>query len=451
MPKEILLLLGVMMAFVAGLVVGVDRRLQRLLFCLLVLSTMRINPDVQLAFMEDVRHRGTVWGFRYTVTDLMALVLLVGLVIRSLRQAGGFRWWPRGSFALWTLIAASALSIVNAGYPLASLFELNNLLLGFLLFVAVVNFVRTEDDLRFVMIVLLVALTIPALDGFRQHFQFLWGQRYMDRVRGPTPHPNLLSMYLNVLLPLCLVLALTTRRTLLRLALVGVALFTVASVMFTLSRGGLAGLAVGCFSTFVLWFIYSGARAKAVKVMVLLMLFTPIGVKWAPLLIERFTSREAGASMRGRAQMTDTSLATWREHPWVGIGTNNYALEQGTANVHNSYLLFLAETGVFGLAAFLFVLLTFLFIAARNIARAPPGSLARLLSIALTAGLAALVLQLYGEFAIRSEPIHYLFHVLAGITVGTRQMLIRRAAEAAAARVPAARRRPRRPAPARVA
>lgn len=437
-------LLGVLLALAGGVLTGVSRTLQKVIFAGLVLSTMRLNPDVQFGFTEDFH--GTVWGFRFTLNDLLALTTVVSLLTTSLLRRGTFRWFPRGALALWLLICTSLLSMIHAEVPLASLFEINNLVLGYLTFLAAANFIRSEEDVKFAIAVLLCALFIPSVVAFKQHFQFLLGQRYIARAKGTTPHPNLLAMYLNALMPLALTFTLSTRRMVPRMLGTAACLFAVAALIFTLSRGGMVGMIFGSGLTMMLWIVLSDSRAKLVKVAFILMLMAPIGVKWAPLFLHRITSTEAQVSQRGREAMTEYALNQWQEHPITGIGINNYALLRDAANVHNSYVLFLVETGVLGAMAFVLVLSTFMLTSIRNIFRAPRGSVMRIFSIATTVGLAALYLQLYAEFAIRSENIHYLFHVLAGLVVGTRSVLLTRPVDESERQVAAV----RRPRPSRV-
>jgi O-antigen ligase len=454
--KVIVFLIAIVLSFAGGVFVALSRRLQKVFFLLAVVSSMMLIADIQLGNIVGQgeglrRNAGTVWGFRFTVTDLLALTLFVGLFVGSLTRTGSFRWLPRGSFAFWLLGAVGALSLLNAPKPLNGLFELNNLLLGFLLFVAISNFIRTEEDLRFAVTSLVLAVAIPSLIGFTQHYQYLLGQPYIYRIHATTPHPNLLAMYLNTLLPLPLVLALSVTRLKLRLLLLGVCVVGTASVIFTLSRGGVAALALGYGVALLLWVSLSGTRHKIVKLAFVAMFLVPVGFKWTPLLIERMNSRLAQASSTGRQELTDRAFEIWHMEPVLGVGINNYVVLEETANVHNTYMLFLAEMGVVGLAALVVLFGTIVGIALVNVRKAPRSSLARVANIGLAAGLAGLYLQLYAEFGIRSENIHYLFHVVAGVIAGSHALLAaRRERPAPVEAAPAAPPRRREPALAKV-
>ncbi|MFN2431244.1 MAG: O-antigen ligase family protein [Gemmatimonadota bacterium] len=423
--RDLLFPLFLLLAFFGGIAAGMSTKIQRVLFALLLLTTMRHIADIQLGYDQDFigRQRGTVWGFRFTFNDMMAIPLYLGLFVGSLVRPDGFRWFPRGSLAIWLLFAAEVVSLTAANEVIYGLYELNNVLLGFIVFAAVANFIRTENDLRFATVLLVLAAAIPAAVGFKQHFQFLLGQPYISRVTGTTVHPNLLSMYLNMLLPLCLVLGLTVQRWTLRIALFGICLVGAASVMFTVSRGGVAALAFGYGVATGLWLLFSRTGNKPLKLVMLILFLVPVGVKWSPLLFERMESANAKASSRGRQALTDRGFEIWRTSPVVGVGVNNYAHQENTANVHNTYVLYLAELGVVGLSALILLFAAFFLNALRNVWRAPPRSLLRIVNMGVAAGLASLYLQLYAEFAIRSENIHYLFFIFGGIIAGSHYLV----------------------------
>jgi O-antigen ligase len=85
-------------------------------------------------------------------------------------------------------------------------------------------------------------------------------------------------------------------------------------------------------------------------------------------------------TIRERRLMWSSGLAIWRDHPWLGVGPGGVkrlyrqyarpeAIKQQTSHLHNSPLQILAEVGVLGLAAWLWIWLAFFVFCGRLLRR----------------------------------------------------------------------------------
>ena len=129
---------------------------------------------------------------------------------------------------------------------------------------------------------------------------------------------------------------------------------------------------------------------------------------------------------RDRWAMWQAALGMIRDRPIVGHGVNTFMAnyldywvggERMPRYAHNCYLQVAAETGIVGLAAFLW-LLAALFLRLGRAARVPPFDASRLLLSGLCAGLVAFAVQAGVDtnfYALRQAA---LFWVLAGMAVG---------------------------------
>jgi hypothetical protein len=151
-----LLLLAAALPFAAAAMGG----LKRLLLAIAVLN-IAFNWDVNFAYDETAADRGALGGLSFSLTTIALLglfALWLAEVLAKRRPETGARL-PRG----WALpgalyVVLTAVSLLAAHDRQLSVFELAVLLQGFLLFVYVVTFIRTERDLRFVVGLLVVAL-----------------------------------------------------------------------------------------------------------------------------------------------------------------------------------------------------------------------------------------------------------------------------------------------------
>lgn len=188
------------------------------------------------------------------------------------------------------------------------------------------------------------------------------------RFTGGSADPNYLAAGL---IPAVLLLSgLVRRRVPVRnLALLAAAALLTLGLAATESRGGLiaAGVAVlGALAFF---------RGRRPYVVILVVALASVAAAWfsvSPEAWERVTTFDEGGNGR-----TDLWQVAWRmtaDHPVAGVGLNNFVVEAkeyvrqpGSLEfvnliaerphvAHNTYLQFLAETGVIGLALFLALL-----------------------------------------------------------------------------------------------
>lgn len=115
------------------------------------------------------------------------------------------------------------------------------------------------------------------------------------------------------------------------------------------------------------------------------------------------------------------------DHPWLGVGLDNYALvapqynpsqtEHWTAGqtyVHNILLFVGAEVGIIGLAAFIWMLLAFLWQGLAYVHRGPPG-LNWMVGLGVLAGSLSVLLHSQVDYALLATPsLSPLFWFLVG-------------------------------------
>lgn len=146
--------------------------------------------------------------------------------------------------------------------------------------------------------------------------------------------------------------------------------------VLTLSRGAYLG-AIGSFLVFALFYArrvftirnFTVATAGLLAtIMIVGVIFTQLGPESKQKFLAHVTVQDFGhsESTTGRLIAFQKAIDAWQQSPWVGIGLGNYGLY--TANydpdkpqvadiVNNQYLELLAETGIFGLGAFVLLLL----------------------------------------------------------------------------------------------
>lgn len=184
------------------------------------------------------------------------------------------------------------------------------------------------------------------------------------RVSGTLRHPNLLGLYLNLLLPFMVVGALHFRRAYVFYAAIVLVFFV---LLMTYSRTQLALYGVILFFAFLTFKTRAGRGLYRSKLAwgaigtLSLILLGAIAVNFDDLYERFFNAPESSSS--SRLVLAEIALEMALSHPFVGIGWNtfiyamaDYDLYKAAAAfqypVHNMYLLILSETGLVGLLSF---------------------------------------------------------------------------------------------------
>lgn len=191
------------------------------------------------------------------------------------------------------------------------------------------------------------------------------GGRLQSALSGMSGDPNDLAVLIDITLPLCLALALTTRSRWKQLAWIAAMLAMLYAVFLTGSRAG--ALALLIVSGVCIWKL--GVRGRRPY----LFMLVPVAVIafWAyggdtlrgrledgnSNGVARSQTSEAAASTEQRKELLLQSLRITAQHPFFGVGAGNFEVVSGVWHVtHNSYTQMSAEGGIAALILYMLVL-----------------------------------------------------------------------------------------------
>lgn len=390
---------------------------ERLLVVGAFLSTTYL-VDINLWSMET--YRGDTRGFEFGVTDWMMIALVVTM-LRSPRWRGErLELLPPNSGPLLIYLGVALLSVAFAYVPLYAGFGFLKLLRAVAVYWVACNYLRSDRDLRFLIMVLVSMVAV-------QFALVLWQRATgLYRAVGSTPHPNTLAVYVNFMNMVFLAFLLGEKRRsgYTWAAWAGLSMGLLI-VLATFSRGALMSLAIGfaTVTTLSLWDRPRASKFALIGTMALAAL--PLAVKVTPAIAERFETAPVESGM-SRHQANSAALAMARDH-FFGVGLNNYSyvvnhtayagyipLESDRGIVHNVYLLHASELGWPGLAAFLLVIGRYLWLAIRYIAQRRD-DLTSSMAIGIFAGMLGLWTQSLLEWLFRQTYVTVEFFLLAGL------------------------------------
>lgn len=272
----------------------------------------------------------------------------------------------------------------------------NTLAEGFLIYILLINVVRTPGMLRyaawtllFAGVVLAIAPMIQQLTGnfdsnfgglgqlseasFRTGETGLQGDVRQVRMTGPIGEQNRYSQVMLVLVPLGWFILNGERKLLGRLLAVGLTLVALAGMTLSFSRGAAVAFVLMIVVMFVTRVVQrSHVIAIVMAFAVTFLVFPQYTARLVTiptvtdLLDEEAALSEQDGAIRGRATVMLAALQVFADYPLLGVGPGQfkyYSAEygnriglrilEGDREAHSLYLGIAADNGIFGLIAFL--------------------------------------------------------------------------------------------------
>ena len=402
-------------------------RLRGWLLVGVILSTA-LGPRAGFTFLAVQDYRGSDRGLGFTLTDLLALALAMALIIRFPRK---LCWAPYNSFWMLAVFVIGCVAAWNAPMPLWGVFALCKWLRVYVVFWCVVNALRLGVSRQYVWLGLVAVGALATVLALEQ--RFVVG---IPRVTALFENANILSAYLNMVLPVLLVWAMCDHR--LRGFPSGVSIVVALGMLFsvvaTLSRMGMACALFTVLTTLCIANLRLRSRRTLVTTAAVMAALLVGGLAAAPTI--RLRVETAPAESWQARQEHNKAAAGMARQALFGVGLNNYSYvlarqvdrndkglelagekrDQGEQPgfCHHIYWLTAAETGYLGLAVFLVFIFRFLWLAFRH-AWGP--SLESALLCGCFLGLCAQHLTGFFEWVLRSTPVLYLFLIICGLCV----------------------------------
>jgi hypothetical protein len=438
--KYVIFLLVVLVGVPAGVVLCRARQsLMGVVAVVMVWATC--EPDlVGINFVSREFYRANTRGFEISLVDICVWILLITLVLK--RKECPFRWFPPLTIPTLIYLAVGVVSwcLVSSSIPvpeeaklipyenfetgLYPLFELSKIFRGFLLYLAMVNYVRDEKTAKAILFG--IGLTALYMSWLAVSSRYLHG---VNRVRATLGHPNSLATYMAMLGTFMFAFALQRRQWAGSLMFGFLTLCASVSVILTISRGGLAGLALGIWlNTIVLL-----PRYFTVKNIILLSagILAAVVILAMALntLMNRFGSeQDASADLAYRGLYNQEGRLMAKDHVF-GVGLGNFSawswakyagdvddeLPPGTP-AHNNWYLTLGELGVPGVVALAVFWLRFAGLALPFYVR-KGNSLLHALAVASTTALLVDHLQSCLQLGYRQTPMFFMMMTFVGLVV----------------------------------
>lgn len=257
----------------------------------------------------------------------------------------------------FALLVTGLLSIPMALDPSLAFQSLLEFFKVIVIFIVMVNVLRTEKRLRrLIQLVLLASsiLSIAALSDYAQGNLALQGRRIAGLIGGLFSNPNDLALHLVTMIPISIALFLASRGPLKKSLYLISSLVLASGILATFSRGGFIGF-VGVIA-FLAWKL---ARRNRVIFGVVALTSIMIAVALAPSAYRGRLATTSDDSAIARTDDLKRSILIAVRHPLFGVGMSNYILYSNTNKAtHNAYTQVAAEMGLAALLIYVWFLVS---------------------------------------------------------------------------------------------
>jgi hypothetical protein len=375
--------------------------------CIFGILFMTINP-VDVTFFSHTFYRGDIRGIEFGVTDWLMITLVVTMQFSPRWKRHKLHYRHPNEVTMWLYFGWCAASVAWAIIPQFAFFGVTRLVRGYVLFWIAYNYIRDDEDLRFV-VNCVIWLTFYSFIGVLLDKY----QRGVFPPRGSFDHQNSLVTFQNFMNFIIFAMLmgdsdkLFDKKNLIYWAALGAGSLTSVA---TLSRGGMVTMVMGyAMITPILLGLQQpgkkrGKKFAAIGIMILAAL--PALAVVLPPIIERF--QNAPPESAEARDLFNEVAKHMGDHHFLGIGLNNYSFGTGYIEqfrdtlppidhgglAHHIYWLHYAELGVIGRWLFVLMMLGFIFILLRFIVKRQDG-FERVFAAGLLAGF--LIAMLIGK------------------------------------------------------
>ena len=399
-----------------------ERIIEKGLWVLLFIVPLAMGSSARTGFLLS----------KVLITQGILLILLLVWIIKMILEKEVRLVRTPLDLPILLLFFFSLLSLINARHFAAGLQELFTLLTYILLFYLIVNNLRTPKQVERIFIPVFLAAAFVSIEGILEN----WGLGVLV-TRGERPpeifsflgNPNYIAQYLITVLPLSIILSVFANSKVKKTLSALVSAILIFCLFLIFSRGAWLGFLV---SLMFLGFILPLPKLKlriSAKWVIPLLLIVVLLVSYFVLTTQQF-QQELFRRIPARIINWKTALLMIRAHPILGSGIGNlyfvlprYLLPQfheilpmqRIAESHNDYLHIWAETGIFGLLAFLWLIIAYFRRGFQRL-KSETGYQRALMAAFLAAALATLV-QSFFSFNLHRPVSNLMFWTILALTI----------------------------------
>lgn len=337
---------------------------------------------------------------------------------------------------LCAFVIVSGLSLIGTDSLMTALRNyVSKLMQQVLLFFAVFESINTRQKIKNILFIMFASALLVSTAGITQYFthkDFLRGRTmpFKKRINAPFYTPNDLGAYLVPIAVISLNASFVWfKNKALNFIMKILPLVLLAAIIMTFSRGAWLSLIFGLIFMFSISLLLRNKEAFLIVLLVILIMLLSLPLRRDIPLTKIFDLSDAGSVDRKGLWTIAWNMIKAKPLFGHGIGTfmhnfkkyNTVGYAHAVSYAHNCYLQIAAETGIFGLGAFLWVIFSAFILSLRKILNSERNVSGMLLG--LICGLAAFLIHSSVETNLYSLDIGMLFWLMLGLSVSAHACL----------------------------
>lgn len=422
----------------------------KIIFAMLFLGPLLPYSYYFNKFMEP--HFGGASPYFVITPTYMAFFFSVLLLVVFYKRKISVDFKLEKSLFIWILfiVYSFIISIRTATNLNATFYELVRMVIAAGISIIVYLLIDSKEKLKSALIIIGIVLLIESAIAFLQEFailprDLLFGEtigtsniiyvaEIFRRPAGTLREPNTFAKLLSLFIPIFLILSVILKERKEKLFFFLVLTFSMLALFMTLGRSAIVGTILGSFLGVSLIGIFAKEHLPSKKfiisgVSVVVVLIAVIGGLLFQVLYLRFIVF-GYLTVTGRVAQYQNALYTIKNHFLWGVGLNNYcyatvmedisgiAATNPEFPVHNLYLLYFSETGLFGFMLFLTFIISVFARGVRNLTLPDLDNFSLAVIVGGLGGFASILLQSLLGWGVRSITLFSLFFLLGLIVAG---------------------------------
>lgn len=406
-----------------------NKMAERIFFFLTIFFTVKME-DINLISRET--EKLTSRGLEVGMVDICIMILFFVVYSNPHKKTT----FPRGYGWFVAYFVLSLVSLVNADYPLFSLFEIWKMIRMFVFFWTMYNYLDSDQKFMDILTGIAAVSFYVFFEVFRQKYVY-----HKFQTPGPFPHQNSMVMYMIIFSSITFSYLINKKDLPFIKLMFWLGIFGVSSVAIisSLSRAGMVLYSMSIAIVLGISYLNKISMKKVGITILLLLMGVGVLIKAWDSIVERFeTAPEESALTRVALAQAAVKMANDEDLHYLGVGLNNfgrainppypycshidmYSDEDKNGLVETIYLMIAAECGWHTLLIFFIMLFYYYFLNVSNAFKYKNQQI-QFISIGLIGGLIAIYLESSLEWVLKQTNNFYqLMLIFAIITAMDRE------------------------------
>ena len=299
-----------------------SRRVRQVGFFMLA-AALVLATRLDVNFLSHEWYRGTTRGIEISFVDLLSFGLVFSSIFFPLPGNRRF-YWPASLGFILLYITYAGFSITISEPKIFGVFELSKMFRAFMCFLAGALYVRSEREVRILVLALTVAVIYEGIDAIHERYS-----EGIYRVTGSLDHPNSLSIYLLLTAPV-MVAAFNSKLPLWqRIPCIFAICLAGITVVLTASRAAIPAFGIVVFGATLACISWKITIRKVAVAVFIVLAIGGVLIKSWDIVMARYQEASMGDEYedkekdnRGRYLRLAAAII---EDKFLGVGLNNWS------------------------------------------------------------------------------------------------------------------------------